>query len=223
MAYGRLGPIRCGHTQRVNVMRHTRRRTTGQALVEFALAATLIFMLLSAAVDLGLLFFSLQALRTAAQEGATYGRHPQAWQSGGTLQAVELDYDQIIARIRGAAGEPSVGLVNLHDLNNNGIDDVAEGVVPNPKSQIRNPVTSGLILIDNPRGNDSSAFGPIGSQTQCRTNVPRQDMRNNGRGCWARVRLIYTYRFFFPLAPVFGSKVTFPVEFTVQVDSRIQG
>ncbi|NJO85178.1 MAG: pilus assembly protein [Blastochloris sp.] len=39
----------------IQKLRHTANET-GQALVEFALAATLIFMLLAAAVDLGLIF-----------------------------------------------------------------------------------------------------------------------------------------------------------------------
>ena len=45
-------------------MHKTRHSKTGQALVEFALAATLIFFLLAAAVDLGLIFFSLRAYTT---------------------------------------------------------------------------------------------------------------------------------------------------------------
>lgn len=46
------------------MFRHSRtKRTRGQALVEFTLAATLIFTLLSAAVDLGLIFFTMQTLR----------------------------------------------------------------------------------------------------------------------------------------------------------------
>lgn len=49
------------------------RRESGQALVELALAATLIFLLFSATVDLGMIFYTLQGLNNAAQEGAFYG------------------------------------------------------------------------------------------------------------------------------------------------------
>ncbi|MGB9633580.1 MAG: TadE/TadG family type IV pilus assembly protein, partial [Chloroflexaceae bacterium] len=38
-------------------------RARGQALVELVLASTLLFFLLAAAVDLGLIFFTLQGLR----------------------------------------------------------------------------------------------------------------------------------------------------------------
>jgi hypothetical protein len=48
-------------------------RATGQALVEFALAGVIIFLLFSAAVDLGMIFYTLQGLNNAAQEGAFYG------------------------------------------------------------------------------------------------------------------------------------------------------
>ena len=55
-------------------MRQLLRFKTGQALVEFALAATLIFFLLAAAVDLGLIFFTIQGLHNAAQDGARLSR-----------------------------------------------------------------------------------------------------------------------------------------------------
>ncbi len=48
-------------------------KTAGQALVEFALAATLIFFMLSAAIDLGMIFFAMQGLHNSAQEGSLYG------------------------------------------------------------------------------------------------------------------------------------------------------
>ncbi len=48
-------------------------RTTGQAIIEFAFAALLLSLLLAAAVDLGLIFFTLQGLHNATTEGAQYG------------------------------------------------------------------------------------------------------------------------------------------------------
>jgi len=211
----------------------SRRRTTGQALVEFALAATLLFFLVAAAVDLGLLFFSLQAVRAAAQEGATYGRVPvQRLNADGTLRSVDLDYAQIIMRIRSAAGGAprSVGVVNLYDLDNNGVDDVAEGIVPNPGTPasprlVNGPVTQGPIRIDNPFARNPNAIGPFGSATLCSTTArpPAAGMRNAGQNCWIRVRIEYTYRFFFPLAPAFGPTVRFPVTYSIQIKSEFIG
>ena len=76
-------------------MHKTRHSKTGQALVEFALAATLIFFLLAAAVDLGLIFFSLQGIHNAAQEGAAYGSR---WLIGSSPRA--LDLNSIRDRVR---------------------------------------------------------------------------------------------------------------------------
>lgn len=133
------------------------RKSTGQALVEFTLAATLIFFLVSAAVDLGLIFFSVQALRAAAQEGATFGSYPIQITSGGSVQHVTINYRETIARIRAAAGNTnpsgfprSQGIVNLYDLNNNDVDDAAENVIAKPGATSVTAVTTGRIQIDNP-------------------------------------------------------------------------
>src|SRR3712207_6280994 len=94
-----------------------RLRTRGQALVEFALAATLIFFLLAAAVDLGLMYFTLQGLHNGAQEGAMYGSR---W----VASDLTLDEDAIRSRARLEAGTQGIGFANLLDLNNDGVLDV---------------------------------------------------------------------------------------------------
>ena len=97
-------------------------RAKGQALVEFALTATLLFFLLAATVDLGLIFFTLQGLHNAAQEGGTYGSR---WLQ--TVNGVgQLDYYAIRDHVRHEAGDQGIGFANLLDLNNNGIDDFTE-------------------------------------------------------------------------------------------------
>lgn len=45
----------------------------GQSLIEFAVGATVLILLLAGVVDLGRAFFTYIALRDAAQEGAVYG------------------------------------------------------------------------------------------------------------------------------------------------------
>lgn len=45
----------------------------GQSLVEFALGATFILLMLAGSLDLGRAYFSFISLRDAAQEGALYG------------------------------------------------------------------------------------------------------------------------------------------------------
>ncbi len=194
-----------------------RRKTVGQALVEFALAATVIFLLLSAAVDLGLIFFTLQALRAAAQEGATYGSYPVVvTNSNGQVTAVRLNYEKIYERIRLAGGTQRVGVANLMDLNNDGIDDTLQSsIIFNPNNPT-NP--NGFVIIENPRGAD-----PTQLSGQCSTTTPRVDMRNAGQNCWIRVTIRYRYRLFFPFAPAFGREITLQVRHTMPIRSQFVG
>lgn len=52
---------------------HARSRARGQSLVEFALVLPIILVLLSAAADLGRLFYAFVSIENAAKEGAFYG------------------------------------------------------------------------------------------------------------------------------------------------------
>jgi hypothetical protein len=97
--------------------------TAGQAIVEFALAATLIFLLLAAAVDLGLIFFTLQGLNNAAQEGASYGARWLATDSATGLQVVHNN--EIRNRVRFESGTGGgINFVNLLDMDNDDTIDV---------------------------------------------------------------------------------------------------
>ncbi len=176
-------------------------RARGQALVELALASTLLFFLLAAAVDLGLIFFTLQGLRTAAQEGATFGSYPVQVMENGQLQRVDLNYAEIVRRVRGAGGPQSTGFANLRDLDNNGVWDEYETGRPvhsdwsNPNAYIR------IELLRGPNPNALSATPP------CRTDVRGEGMQAGGRDCWVRVTVSTDYQFIFPLAPAFGNSV----------------
>lgn len=176
-------------------------RARGQALVELALASTLLFFLLAAAVDLGLIFFTLQGLRTAAQEGATFGSYPVQVMENGQLQRVDLNYAEIVRRVRGAGGPQSTGFANLRDLDNNGVWDEHETGRPvhsdwsNPNAYIR------IELLRGPNPNALSATPP------CRTDVRGEGMQAGGRDCWVRVTVSTDYQFIFPLAPAFGNSV----------------
>ncbi|WP_322488204.1 TadE/TadG family type IV pilus assembly protein [Chloroflexus sp.] len=193
-----------------------RRKTVGQALVEFALAATVIFFLLAAAVDLGLIFFTLQALRVAAQEGATYGSYPVVvTNNSGQVTEVRLNYREIFNRIRTAGGTQPSGIVNLFDLNGDGIDDANQNAVFDPNNPT-NP--NGFVIIENPRG-----ANPASLSGTCSTTTPRTDMRNAGQNCWIRVTVRYRYRLFFPFAPAFGREIVLPVTHTMPIRSQFVG
>jgi Flp pilus assembly protein TadG len=193
-------------------MRFRRRtpRKKGQALVEFTLASTLIFMLLSATVDIGLMFFTLQALRTAAQEGATFGSYTQVTTSGGSITGVNYRYEDIYERVRTSAGAPrSNGIVNFFDLNNNGVPDASERNAIFNASDPANP--NGFVIIENLQGVPGS-WAP----TPCETNRAGEGLMANLPNCYLRVTVRYNYDVFFPLMPAFGDTVTLQARFTIK-------
>ena len=185
-----------------------RTRTSAQALVEFALASTVIFFLLAAVVDLGLIFFTMQALRVAAQEGANYGSYPKL--SDTDTSDVYIDSPNIVNRIYNAAGDPPSGFANLHDLNGNGQDDLNvdrlhDGMTADPNA---------YIYIENLKGFDPESLVPA-----CRGNIPGQELQAGGRNCWIRVTVRYEYKFFFPFAPAFGDTVRLEVSHLTPIRS----
>lgn len=97
-----------------------KKRTNGQALVEFALASTIIFFMLSATVDLGLIFLNLQGVRAAAQEGATFGSF--------VVDNV-INQTEIRNRTRLSLGTAPPAFTNLLDLNSDGINDSTQATI----------------------------------------------------------------------------------------------
>jgi hypothetical protein len=176
-----------------------------QAIVEFALASTLIFFLLAAVVDLGLIYFTMQALRVAAQEGATYGSYPKAVMSS-TNQLIRLDFDYsgIVYRVYGASGEQGGGFANLRDLNNNGLDDLNVDKLHNYMNAPIDPRDGSetYIYIENLQG-DPENLSDVG----CRGDVRGEGLQDGGVGCWIRVTVRYNYRFNFPFAPGFARTI----------------
>jgi len=175
-------------------------RARGQALVELVLASTLLFFLLAAAVDLGLIFFTLQGMRVAAQEGATFGSYPVQIMQNGQLQRVDLNYAEIVRRVRGAGGAQSRGFANLRDLDNNGVWDENETGRAVHTDWAN---SDAYIRIELLRGSNPNNLGT----TPCRTDVRGVDMQAGGRNCWVRVTVRTDYQFMFPLAPAFGNSV----------------
>jgi hypothetical protein len=177
-----------------------RARAGGQALVEFALAATLIFLLLSATVDLGLIFFTLQGLHNAAQEGAAYGSR---W----LTPTFQIDNNGIRDRVRHEAGTTGIGFANLLDLNADGIPDVSPDT-PSGTKQINtatgNPVINDYIQIrsiyDQNGNGDPLDDGTAPNYTPCAT------LQSPSAICHLQVIVSAEYRFLFPLAPAFGNQ-----------------
>lgn len=211
-------------------MRRTVTHKAGaQALVEFALAATLIFMLLSAAVDLGLIFFSLQNLRTAAQEGATFGSHPIVHtNASGGVTRVDIDYANVTRRILNANGTSGQNLGNVRDLNNDRVNDLTQigSQVDTANNTVRSsfiPTYPGeavnFIEIRNLQGTNPNNL----NTASCATDQPGVGLRGQNQNCWIRVTLRYRYRFIFPLAPVFGNEVILSTRYTIRMRSSFGG
>jgi hypothetical protein len=189
-------------------MRRHRNIKKGQALVEFALAATLIFFLLAAAVDLGLMFFGIQGLHNAAQEGGTYGSR---WLTGAGYGVRVLDENAIRDRVRHESGSKGgIGFVNLLDLNNDGIPDVnPDQSVANCNATIcqKNPATGKYIVEDYIQINmidDTDADGDPTNNGVAPAYTPCTDSAKIT--CYIRVSAAFDYRLVFPLAPSFVSR-----------------
>ncbi|MBK9944084.1 MAG: TadE family protein [Kouleothrix sp.] len=168
-------------------------RTKGQALVEFALAATLIFFLLAAAVDIGLIMFTLQGLHNAAQEGASYGSRWLIFDGGARV----YNKNAIIDRIRGEAGtKGGIGFINLYDLDDNGVDDRTEHGYTEPNITIE-------MLADPSTDGDPT----VNVSTGAAENVNCPDNSSSIYVCYIRVTVQTNHKMIFPLAPAFGRTV----------------
>jgi hypothetical protein len=191
-------------------MRRHPKTKKGQALVEFALAATLIFFLLAAAVDLGLMFFGIQGLHNAAQEGGTYGSR---WLTGVGYGVRTLDVNNIRDRVRHESGSNGgIGFVNLLDLNNDGIPDIKPdsspancgqgGVVCQINPATGNPVVNDYIQVnmiyDANANGDPTDDGVAPTYTACPSS--------SDPSCYIRVSVAFDYKLIFPLSPSFISR-----------------
>ena len=83
--------------------RHRKGREKGAALVEFALLAPLLIILVMGVIEFGWLFAQMNEIRHVAQEGARWGAvsHPDIDGSG------SADWGDLAARACGAANLPS--------------------------------------------------------------------------------------------------------------------
>ncbi|HEX9438110.1 MAG TPA: TadE family protein [Roseiflexaceae bacterium] len=169
-------------------------RAKGQALVEFALTATLLFFLIAATVDLGLIFFTLQGLHNAAQEGGTYGSR---WLK--TVNGVgQLDYYAIRDHVRHEAGDQGIGFANLLDLNNNGIDDFTE-------DGANMGVATGTSLFPT-YIQINALFDTNGDGDPTNDNTPCTSVVDATQPCSLQVIVSADYNFLFPLAPSFANQ-----------------
>lgn len=197
--------------QRPPTRRRINARHPGQAVVELALFATFIFLLLAAAVDLGLAYKSYQTLITASAEASsfldlnpTYTCTPLP----GCDPAVAAD---AIARDRFRSEQGGIlrGTTSTLDLNSNGIDDASEtGVI---QSMIRIDEADNTQIDDVGTGTFAagSSFDPAATDTECknREKDPNSPSRPEVTSCYIVIRVEYIYRPFL-LSPLLGEEMT---------------
>jgi hypothetical protein len=195
------------------MLRH--KRTQGQALVEFALAATLIFFLLAAAVDVGLIFFALQGMHNAAQEGATYGSR---W-------AVELDASNniaintnaIIDHVRNESGtKGGNGFINLYDLDSHGVDDRTQYGLDS-KGNYAEPNITIEILVDPTSDGDPTRNVATGAAENTLCTDPSTSVKT----CYIRVTVKSIHKMLFPFAPAFAKDVPLKSAFIMPLRSSL--
>ena len=125
----------------------------GQSMVEFAMSAMIIFMLLVGVADFGRAFFTYLTMRDGAQEGAVFGSF------------CPLHTQAIEQRVRDSAERPvnlgdtehvSISCIYVYDVNNDGYIDAADNfpacgtVTPLPGHGIKVRVTYDNFLITTP-------------------------------------------------------------------------
>lgn len=189
------------------MLRH--KRTQGQALVEFALAATLIFFLLAAAVDVGLIFFALQGMHNAAQEGATYGSR---WAVGlDASNNVVINKNEIITRVRSESGaKGGNGFINLYDLDSNGVDDRTQNGFNEPNITIE-------IMLDPSDDGDPSRDVATGAVE----NEVCADPTTTQKTCYIRVTVRSVHKMLFAFAPAFAKNVPLKSAFIMPLRSSL--
>jgi hypothetical protein len=158
------------------------KRAHGQSIVEFAISSIILFLLLTAVVDVGLIFYTYQTMITAVNEGLSYGAYRPVLPNTSNPSSPSPNDQNIRYRIRYAGGDPatrqaSVSFANLLDLNTNSVDDNTEA-----SSVLNQYIAISAYQDGNPSANCS----------------------DRKRNCWLRVDLRYDYRLIFPLAPTFG-------------------
>ncbi|WP_026369702.1 TadE/TadG family type IV pilus assembly protein [Kallotenue papyrolyticum] len=199
--------------QRWQTRRAVAARQPGQALVELALAATFLTLLLSAAVDLGLAYKAYQTLMSATAEASNYLQlRPLAScdpSRDGTNCAQELADMEARIRFRGEQGDRLGRFASTLDLNANGRDDRSEfgsdaAWLAYIRARVRiDEADSTQVTITNSGFAVGDTFDPTRTSATCQE---RHNRDANGQ-CFIVVRTSIDY-VPFAIAPIVGRRMT---------------
>lgn len=182
----------------------------GQALIEFALIATIVAMFLSAAIDLGIAYKSYQMLVNGAAEATSYlALNPLVNCVSGAYTCpdgtpVSGANREALARFRAEQSGVIRGVTSTMDLDDNGVDDLSEHGWGWIASQVQiQEADSSQVTV----GNHNFALGGTfngTTDTNCRA---RKRFDNAGGPCFVVVRAQMTYHPFV-LKTILGSTMT---------------
>jgi hypothetical protein len=179
-------------------------------LIEFALIATIIAMLLSAAIDLGIAFKSYQMLINGAAEATSYlafnplvNCESGAYTCPDGTPASGADREALIGFRTEQSGVVR-GVTTTMDLDDNGVDDLSEHSWGWIASQVRiQEADSTQVTAGNHDFAVGSTFDGTGD-ANCRA---RKRFDTSGGQCFIVVRVQMTYRPFV-LKPILGDAMT---------------
>lgn len=197
-----MRPGHKAHTQQ------KRPRTAGQALLEFALLISLIMMMLTAAIDIGIAYKARQMLVNSTAEAISYlALSPLVSCSNHTCpDGTPISGANNEARMRFRQEQSGVlkGVTSTMDLDGNGVDDVTEhgwGWI-NQQVIIQEADSSQIVPGQKDFAVGNSFNGT--SDANCRA---RKRFDLSGGQCFIVVRAVMTYRPFV-LKPLLGDSMT---------------
>lgn len=189
-----------------------RNQTRGQALVEFALASTVIFLLLAAAIDVGLIMFTIQGLHNAAQEGASFGSR---WLITDASNRRVVDVATIKDHVRHESGDRGGnGFIDLLDLNDDGVDDSTQPAV------LASNITVEMLADPSMDGDPT-----VNVATGAAENVACTDASTATTVlCYVRVTVRSAHKMVFPVIPTFANSVPLKSSYIMPIrDSMARG
>ncbi len=207
----------------------------GQAIVEFAIAGTLIFTLLAASIDLGMIFFIKQGMDNAVQEGALYGstNYLDFFDNEDNYDSFEEQIQAFRHAVRTRTSFESgerggIGFINLRDLDANGIRDDSEPCTVGDEPDFANcqggvadsedwedlisKDWEDLIFVDIVR--KQSCKDSTTAECSC-ADDPDNDGEIDEGGCYVKVHIQAKYDILFPLAPAFKEYVWIGADYVI--------
>jgi Flp pilus assembly protein TadG len=166
------------------------RRDRGQSVVEFALVAPIMIVLLVAIVDFARVYTTMVTVESAAREAADYGT---------TLGAVKWDPAVATTTEAEMKRRACIASMNLPDYADADSD---------PATGCDNPVFEHCI-----QPSDLSACGPLNPLDGC-------EVATREPPCWVKVTLTYDFQLFSPIRlEILGATIGFPASITIKRDS----